>query len=168
MLSKRNAKYLGALTSLLFLSAAAQQPAPPAHAPSPGSAALYIDHQQIAAAMTASLDAKSNPALGPIASTDQYFINEVRRTGPAPPAVHPGWTELHYIIEGSGTFVTGGTIRTAADGSTKVIDSGVSRKVQKGDAVLVPAGTPHWYQQIDGSLTAIEVRFIAPGEATVK
>jgi quercetin dioxygenase-like cupin family protein len=38
----------------------------------------------------------------------------------------------------------------------------VRRKVAKGDVVIVPPNTPHWYTDIDGSLDAIEVRFIAP------
>jgi mannose-6-phosphate isomerase-like protein (cupin superfamily) len=164
MVWRSNLKWL-LIAGAMGLPAAAQQsapPLPPPHAPAAGSAALYIDHQQIAAALTAAIAAKSNPALGPISSTDQYFINVVQRTAAAAPAVHPGWSELHYILEGSGNFVTGGTLRETSPGGPKVIEGGVSRTVQQGDAILVPAGTPHWYQKIDGSLRAIEVRFIAP------
>ena len=99
-------------------------------------------------------------ALSQIASTDQYFINEVHRTGVAGAAAHPGWTEVHIILAGSATFVTGGEIK--ASGDTKIIEGGVSRKVSKGDVIVVPANTPHWYKQIDGSLDAIEVRFVRP------
>ena len=38
--------------------------------------------------------------------------------------------------------------------------------MQKGDAVIVPPNTPHWYNQDDGSLTYLEVRFIAPTATT--
>ncbi|MDB6082146.1 MAG: Cupin 2 conserved barrel domain protein [Gammaproteobacteria bacterium] len=142
------------------LSAAAGPAAPPA--PAAGSPAVYLPQAGLAETMRLALAKSSEPALAPIGVTDQYFINEVHRGAAGAPAVHPGWTELHFILEGSGTFVTGGTI-TAGPGGTSSIQGGISRKVSKGDAIIVPANTPHWYQQIDGALTAIEVRFIAPG-----
>jgi hypothetical protein len=32
----------------------------------------------------------------------------------------------------------------------------------------VPPGTAHWYKQIDGGITVIEVRFIAPPTTSAK
>jgi mannose-6-phosphate isomerase-like protein (cupin superfamily) len=99
-----------------------------------------------------------------MAITDQYSINEVHRSKPtAPPAIHPGWTELHLVLDGSATFVTGGRIAAAQGTNGSVIEGGVSQKLEKGDAVVVPPNTAHWYQQIDnGGITVIEVRFVAP------
>jgi hypothetical protein len=55
----------------------------------------------------------------------------VRRVKPAGALAHPGNTELHYITEGAGTLVTGGTIvRPAGGGAT--IENGVTRRVMKG------------------------------------
>jgi mannose-6-phosphate isomerase-like protein (cupin superfamily) len=70
-------------------------------------------------------------------------------------------TEVHYIIDGAATIVTGGTlVRPAADTrAASRIDNGVERRVAKGDVVVIPAGTPHWYKQVDGSVTYLEVRF---------
>jgi mannose-6-phosphate isomerase-like protein (cupin superfamily) len=134
---------------------AAEPPAPP-----PGSAATYASGQDIADKLAAAMAAPSDPALSAIGVTDQYSIHEVHRSKAAPPAIHVGWTELHFILGGSATFTTGGKITGSAGGAT--IEGGVSRKVQKGDAVIVPPNTPHWYNQVDGSLTYLEVRFIAP------
>ena len=36
------------------------------------------------------------------------------------------------------------------------------RKVSKGDVILIPAGTPHWYRDLDGTITYLEVRFDLP------
>jgi mannose-6-phosphate isomerase-like protein (cupin superfamily) len=138
---------------------AAEPPAPP-----PGSAATYASSQEIAARLAAAIAMPSDPALAPIAVTDQYSIHEVHRGKAAPPAVHVGWTELHFILDGSATFTTGGKITGSAGGAT--IEGGISRKVQKGDAVIVPPNTPHWYNQVGGSLTYLEVRFIAPTATT--
>jgi mannose-6-phosphate isomerase-like protein (cupin superfamily) len=139
----------------------AAEPSPPA--PAPGSPAIYLSNEHLSAVMKASMAKGDDPALSQIASTDQYFINRVHRTKITGAAAHPGWTEVHLILGGSATFVTGGEIKTA--GGMKVIEGGVSRKVGKGDVIVVPAGTPHWYKEIDGSVDAIEVRFIAPGSA---
>jgi mannose-6-phosphate isomerase-like protein (cupin superfamily) len=103
----------------------------------------------------------SDPALSPIGVTDQYVINEVHRSNAGAPALHPGWTELHLILEGSGIFVTGGEITPFPEGGGNMIIGGISRKVSKGDAIIVPPNTPVWYKEIHGSLTALEVRFIA-------
>lgn len=146
----------------VLLPAMAQQPAPPP-APTPGSAATIMTGQQLTAALRAAVAKHSDPALSAIGVNDQYSIHEVHRSKAGPPAVHEGWTELHFILEGSGTLVTAGKITVT--GTESVITGGVTRKVQKGDAVIVPPNTPHWYQQVDHSLTYLEVRFIAPTAA---
>jgi mannose-6-phosphate isomerase-like protein (cupin superfamily) len=92
-----------------------------------------------------------------IANDPRYMINIVHRAVPAGAGAHPDGTELHYIIEGSGTIVTGGTLNRS--GKTATIDGGVTRHLAKGDTVLIPAGTPHWYKEVDGSITYLEVRF---------
>jgi len=95
-------------------------------------------------------------------NTDAYRVNVVRRTAPQGAIAHEVGTEVHYIIEGAATLVTGGTIVRVAAGATSVaatIRDGVARQVQPGDIVLVPVGTPHWYSAIAQPLTYLEVRF---------
>jgi mannose-6-phosphate isomerase-like protein (cupin superfamily) len=92
-----------------------------------------------------------------IVTDTRYQANIVHRSKPAGAISHPEGTEIHYIIEGSGTMVTGGTLNRT--GKTVTIDGGVSRHVAKGDSVVIPAGTPHWYKEVDGSITYLEVRF---------
>jgi mannose-6-phosphate isomerase-like protein (cupin superfamily) len=138
----------------------AQQSVPPS-APDPGSPATYVTRQQLTDKLKAAAAILSDPALSPIGVSDQYSIQEVHRGKAGPPAIHHGWTELHFILEGSGTFVTGGQITGVPGGADSIIEGGASRKVQKGDAVIIPSDTPHWYRTIDGSLTYLEVRFVA-------
>jgi len=110
--------------------------------------------------------AKSAPAMhtAPVKNADHYRINLVRRTTAAGAIAHPDGTEVHHIVDGAGTLVTGGTIvrPTTAGGrgsAGATIEGGVSRHVAKGDVVLIPAGTPHWYKDLDGTITYLEVRF---------
>ena len=137
--------------------AEATPPAPP-----PGSAGIYKPGVDLAAALERAMAAAVNGAQSsaPIANTDQYRVNIVHREKPAGALAHPGNTELHYIIEGTGTVVTGGTIVRGTNGAT--IQDGETHRVQKGDVIIVPAGSAHWYKEVTTPITYLEVRFVAP------
>jgi mannose-6-phosphate isomerase-like protein (cupin superfamily) len=74
---------------------------------------------------------------------------------------HDGFTELHHITDGSGTLVTGGAIvrPTGRGNGSATIQNGVSRHVERGDVVLIPSGMPHWYKDLGGTITYLEVRW---------
>jgi len=136
----------------------------PAQSASP---AVYMSDADLMATLEET--AKSAPAMhtAPVENADHYRINVVRRTTAQGAIAHPDGTEVHHIVDGSGTLVTGGSIvrSTAAGGrgsAGATIDGGVSRHVAKGDVILIPAGTPHWYKDLDGSITYLEVRFDLP------
>jgi mannose-6-phosphate isomerase-like protein (cupin superfamily) len=101
----------------------------------------------------------------PVANEPHYRINVVRRDKPGFALAHATGpakgSEVHYIIDGAATVVTGGTIIRKAGGppSSAVIEGGETRRVTKGDVIVVPAGTPHWYKEVEGSVTYLEVRF---------
>jgi mannose-6-phosphate isomerase-like protein (cupin superfamily) len=95
----------------------------------------------------------------PIVRLAPYNANLEYRVGSveAPASVHETEAEMFYVIEGTGTMVTGGKLvdekRTnAANLSGTKIEGGESRKLAKGDFLIVPAGTPHWITGIDGAL----------------
>jgi mannose-6-phosphate isomerase-like protein (cupin superfamily) len=88
-------------------------------------------------------------------------------------AVHFKVTEIYHVIDGAGTLVTGGTMVNAKnrppdsdavkfeDGpgaSGTAIQGGVSRRIKAGDIVVIPAGVPHWFSEIEGSITYAVVR----------
>jgi mannose-6-phosphate isomerase-like protein (cupin superfamily) len=77
-------------------------------------------------------------------------------------SVHEKEAELFYIVDGGGTIVTGGKLmnekRTNADNLTgDGVEGGTSKKIGKGDFILVPEGQPHWFSQIDGELTMMSL-----------
>ena len=108
----------------------------------------------------------STPALGVVAGQTANVVEAgggqivVRRrmAGPNNASVHEDLTEVYQFIAGGGTFVTGGTLPDPKN-RTAGIKGGVSQKVQTGDFVVLPPGTPHWFAQIDGSVTYVETRF---------
>ena len=76
-------------------------------------------------------------------------------------------SETYYILQGTGTLVTGGVladmIKPAPDATNqgpraKRIDGGVSRKVGPGDIIVIPGRTPHWWSSLDGDIRYIIIR----------
>ena len=139
-------------------SAAQQAPA----APAPGSAGTFKSAQELAEVLRKAAATTGRMTTSAVANTDQYRVNIVHRAKPAGAIAHAGNTELHYITEGSGTIVTGGTIVKAPGGAT--IENGETRRVAKGDVIIIPANSPHWYSVVDGAITYLEVRWLAPSK----
>ena len=78
-------------------------------------------------------------------------------------------TEIYYMIEGVATLVTGGTLAepTSTPNGTSVrgngIDGGISRRITKGDVVIIPGHTPHWWIELE---TDIEYLIFRPDPDT--
>jgi mannose-6-phosphate isomerase-like protein (cupin superfamily) len=143
----------------LARQAAAPPPAPPA--PPPGSPGTFKSASELAEVLRTASPTAAGMTTSPVSNTDQYRINLVHRSKPAGALAHAGNTELHYIVEGSGTVVTGGTI-VRGEGTGATIQGGESRRVVKGDVIVIPANSPHWYSAVDGEITYLEVRWLAP------
>ncbi len=88
-------------------------------------------------------------------------------------ASHDQVTEVYQVLEGSGTLVTGGTLtkpQRRESGAREVgqingpgvsgagIEGGVRRRIAKGDMVIIPAGTPHWFPDIQEDIVYTVVR----------
>jgi len=122
-------------------------------------AAVFKTDSELMAALKAS-QANGDMLTSPVSIEGRHRINIVRRTKAAGAVAHEGAMELHHIVSGSGTLVTGGTIVRPTGGSgVASIENGVSRKVGPGDVVLVQAGEPHWYKDLTGPITYLEVRW---------
>ena len=88
-------------------------------------------------------------------------------------AVHFKVSEVYHVMKGSGTLVTGGTVvnpKTRAADSVEVtredgpgvtgtaIQGGVNHELKEGDVIVIPAGTPHWFSKINGSIVYLVIR----------
>jgi mannose-6-phosphate isomerase-like protein (cupin superfamily) len=86
-----------------------------------------------------------------------YMVHASRRDGAGQAEVHTRDTDVIYVLEGSATFVTGGAMvdgRSIAPDEVRgaSVRDGDTRQVAKGDVVVVPAGTPHWFKEVSGPL----------------
>jgi mannose-6-phosphate isomerase-like protein (cupin superfamily) len=77
--------------------------------------------------------------------------------------------EVYYMLEGAGVLVTGGTLKKPAtprqstlgnwtDVGSDGIEGGVSRRIAKGDVVIIPGGVPHGWASTEGDVTYLIVR----------
>jgi mannose-6-phosphate isomerase-like protein (cupin superfamily) len=131
-----------------------------------GGPATYLPLSEIKTVLAGKAAATPAPLLfdAPLTRGEKFQANVVARTKPQGGGAHALGTEVHHILEGSGTFVTGGRIVRPSGGTgPATIEGGQSRHVAAGDVVLIPANTPHWYKAIDGgSIRYLEVRFELP------
>jgi hypothetical protein len=81
-------------------------------------------------------------------------------------------TSIVFVLDGAGTLVTGGKLAhptqlAATDPDLKLVGSGSrgsgikggkSRRISKGDIVIIPAGVPHGFSAIEKSITYQVVR----------
>lgn len=92
-----------------------------------------------------------------------YMVHASRRDSAGLAEVHAKDTDIIYVLDGTATVVTGGSVvdgkQTAADEVRgKAIDNGERRTLTRGDVMIVPNGTPHWFQQVRGPFTYYVVK----------
>jgi glc operon protein GlcG len=94
---------------------------------------------------------------------ERYMVHASRRDGAGQAEVHAKDADIIYVLDGTATFVTGGTVvepkATAPDEVRgRGIQGGETRQLRKGDVVIVPAGTPHWFEEVPGAFTYYVVK----------
>ena len=135
----------------------AQQPAPPNK--------TYSSAADVTALLAkAKADHKDGQAtvIENILRLAPYSANLEYRTAVGPAAVHEHEAEMFYVLDGSATLVTGGKLanekRTNAENLTgTAIEGGTAQAVSKGDVVIVPENTPHWFSAINGSVVLMSL-----------
>lgn len=118
---------------------------------------LFFDRQAVAEAF-----AKGIPVFDGDESRN-YRIHASRRDGPGMAEVHHGETDIIYVQDGSATFVTGGKVVDETEPQPgeirgSAIQDGETRALRKGDVIVVPGGTPHWFKEIAAPFTYYVVK----------
>jgi len=91
----------------------------------------------------------------PLVERDGYKVHASRRDGTGKAEVHTKDTDILYVLEGASTVVTGGEVvdpQTIAPEEIRgaSIRGGDSRRLAKGDVLIVPNGVPHWFRDVSG------------------
>ena len=84
-----------------------------------------------------------------------YMVHASRRDAGGEVEVHARDADIIYMLEGTTTFVSGGEViggRTIAPDEIRGVDvrDGETRTLTKGDVIIVPKGTPHWFKEVSG------------------
>ncbi|MFN0107499.1 MAG: bifunctional GlcG/HbpS family heme-binding protein/cupin domain-containing protein [Blastocatellia bacterium] len=124
--------------------------------PEAGKAAVsYFEKDKVAAAF----------AKGAVLfdASDKYMVHASHRDKAGMVEVHEQDADIIYVLEGSAVLVTGGELvggKVIAPGEIRgaEIKGGETRAISKGDVIIVPAGTPHWFKEVPGPLNYYVVK----------
>jgi quercetin dioxygenase-like cupin family protein len=121
------------------------------------SGVMYFSHDETADALKESLVVDDE------VPKKNYRVAVYHRDKGGEVEIHKKDTDVFYIVEGSATFVTGGTItggkETAPDEiRVATMQGGVERRLSKGDVIIVPANVTHWYKEVQQPITYFGVK----------
>jgi glc operon protein GlcG len=115
--------------------------------PSSTPPVLFFDAKQVSASFsTASVLLDANDR--------NYMVHTSRRDKPGLAEIHALDTDIIYVMEGTATFVTGGTAVDAKEIAPNEIrgsriEGGVTRQLSKGQVIIVPNNTAHWFKEVN-------------------
>src|SRR4051794_17286452 len=102
---------------------------------------------------------------GPLVTESDLLVSGSHREKNGQVEVHDKETDVIYVTDGSATFVTGG--KMVGGKQTKPgqylgtdITGGQTHHLTKGDVVVVPAGTPHWFKEVPQSVSYFVVKVL--------
>jgi mannose-6-phosphate isomerase-like protein (cupin superfamily) len=130
---------------LIALAAMTAVPARALLAQADDSKVTFLPHDEVRAAF-----ARGKP----IVEVGDYKIHASRREGPGMAEIHTRDTDIAYVLQGSATLVTGGiALDVMPTGPEELRGSGIrggdSRRLEAGDVVVIPNGTPHWFKEVE-------------------
>ena len=150
---------LGLLIALVAVPVYVSSQAPaPAQPRTPLSSVVFVDHDKVAAAL-----AKG----GGLVTASDVLVSGSHRDKPGQVEVHDKEMDVIYVTDGTATFVSGGKIvggkELEADQWLGTdITGGTTQKLVKGDVIVVPAGTPHWFKEVPGPISYYVVKVVKP------
>ena len=116
----------------------------------------YVDHEKVAAALSKG---------GPLVSAPDLLVSGSHRAKAGQVEVHDTETDVIYVVDGKATFVTGGTMvggKMTRPGQLMGSDikGGQTHYLSKGDVIVVPARTPHWFKEVPQSVSYYVVKVL--------
>jgi glc operon protein GlcG len=99
----------------------------------------------------------------PLLEIANYKIHASHREAPGVVEIHSKDTDIIYMLDGTATLVTGGALVEGRNIETeeirgKDIAGGNTRTLTKGDVIVIPHGTPHWFKEVKGPINYYVVK----------
>jgi len=104
---------------------------------------------------------------GTLVTESNYKVMTAHRTESGNVEVHRSYTDIFYIVQGSTNIVTGGKVigekaTNPDEPRGDSIEGGETRRLSVGDAIVIPAGVPHWMKDVEGTLLYFVVKVKNP------
>jgi mannose-6-phosphate isomerase-like protein (cupin superfamily) len=136
----------------------AQAPAPP---PTDRTKATHFTAADLQAAL-AKLPTDRPSSAARVFTLAPYNVNVERRMPQAQGAsLHEAQAELFYVVDGSATMVTGGTLVGEKRNGTNLqgtgIENGTRHPLNKGDFLIVPSGVAHQFVDIKAPVQVMAI-----------
>ena len=130
---------------LITLAAMTALPSRALLAQADDSKVTFLRHDEVSAAFVRGM---------PLIEVGDYKIHASRREGAGMAEIHTRDTDIAYVLQGSATLVTGGTaLDVKPTGPEELRGSGIrggdTRRLEAGDVVVIPNGTPHWFKEVE-------------------
>ena len=137
----------------------------PAHAQNSSSGGvvppgIYANHEQVAAALAKGgqlIDNPNTPAAINVAGFHRDKAGVVE--------LNAKQTSVFYVSDGEATVIAGGTrvkAKNAAANNQYDIEGGKTFHLTKGDVMVIPAGSPHWFKEVPKSISYHTVKVTTP------
>ncbi|HEY4362082.1 MAG TPA: cupin domain-containing protein [Bryobacteraceae bacterium] len=153
---------IGFTVTVLTAALVAQQP------PAAQAMKTFTSSSEITAMIAkAKADRKDQPLISQrILGLAPYQASLEYRASVGTAAVHEKEAEFFYVIDGAGTLTTGGKLtgetRNGDNLTGKGVEGGKQQQVSKGDFIVVPENTPHWFSKIDQTLVLMSLHVPRP------
>jgi quercetin dioxygenase-like cupin family protein len=100
---------------------------------------------------------------GTLSDDPSYKVMAATRTAGGEAEQHARDTDVFYVLDGSATFVTGGTMvgpHETAPNETRAsaLEGGVEQTLSAGDVVTIEPGVPHWFKAVNGHVRYFVVK----------
>jgi mannose-6-phosphate isomerase-like protein (cupin superfamily) len=145
-----------------------------------GCPATYISNEELQAYLQRAIERKQidQQVRSVDAGKSGIAIGMVHRTKLDQPsassvAEHDHVSEVYHVISGSATLVTGPDLvgaqrRPSTNENVRLLNgpgsnaasirNGVTHQLKAGDAIIIPAGTGHWFTKIDDHISYLMIR----------
>lgn len=122
----------------------------------------------------------ANGTCSSIVNAPGLVVRFQRREQTSPIEGHEHTTHIWYVIDGEATLITGGEVVGRKEGrpgefSGTDIKGGLVRHLRKGDVIVIPPRTPHWWKEVPSGIGIFQVNMggdtpgaVAPGSSAEK
>ena len=124
-------------------------------------AVTYVGHDKVVAAL------EGQTHSGPLVKASDLLVMGAHRAESGRVELHEKETDVFYIVDGDATIVTGGKMlggKVTSPGQWLGTDiqGGQVHHLAKGDVIVIPAGTPHWFKDVPHAISYFVVKVLKP------